>query len=398
MGTRQFYRNKLELFGAFLVAAIFVGFGSFATWHSISGLADEAAMKTWVDVPAFVTQADLKIHRGKGTSYQVRANYVYEFGGREFAGNRVAIETGGDNIGDFQRATYEQLLQARDQKRAIHCFVNPKNPRESILYRDIRADVLLSQAIGGAFGGSIGIAVITYLIVRTRNLPSYNASAPDNEPWCAWSDWAAGEIRPSGSATLVVQVVFAAMLWWILASLPVMLRFRSTFQQINSNFRWFIFALPIVIVVLLATLVYQWLRAAKYGVSLLRLVNTPGVIGGQLAGFVQIPQLVNCDDGFLFKLKCLQRRGSGRGAHDKAIWQQVEVVFEPITDYVTNTTAIPVSFTIPDDCEPTSVHGKRNGVRWRLDVSAKVPGVDYKTWFEVPVFRTSNSQPIFASI
>jgi hypothetical protein len=55
------------------------------------------------------------------------------------------------------------------------------------------------------------------------------------------------------------------------------------------------------------------------------------------------------------------------------------------------TTTIPVAFAIPGDAEPCDDRDPRNRVLWRLDVTASVPGVDYASTFEVPVFRTADS-------
>ena len=52
---------------------------------------------------------------------------------------------------------------------------------------------------------------------------------------------------------------------------------------------------------------------------------------------------------------------------------------------------LPVRFPIPPDALPCDDHNSRDTVLWRLEVSAEVPGVDYASAFEVPVFRTAES-------
>ncbi len=54
-------------------------------------------------------------------------------------------------------------------------------------------------------------------------------------------------------------------------------------------------------------------------------------------------------------------------------------------------TTVPVRFPIPPDALPCDDHDSRDTVLWRLEVSAEVPGVDYASAFEVPVFRTAES-------
>jgi hypothetical protein len=58
-------------------------------------------------------------------------------------------------------------------------------------------------------------------------------------------------------------------------------------------------------------------------------------------------------------------------------------------------TAIPVLFAIPFNCRETTQPDGTDGIHWRLDVSARVPGVDYLAKFDVPVFKTSDSRPDF---
>ena len=57
--------------------------------------------------------------------------------------------------------------------------------------------------------------------------------------------------------------------------------------------------------------------------------------------------------------------------------------------------AIPVLFQIPYECRPTDERDLDNMLIWRLEVTAKTPGIDYRAEFEVPVFKTSESDPQF---
>jgi hypothetical protein len=58
-------------------------------------------------------------------------------------------------------------------------------------------------------------------------------------------------------------------------------------------------------------------------------------------------------------------------------------------------THIPVAFRLPTDAQACNDTDSNNRVLWRLQLSGSVPGVDYESRFEVPVFRTSASdQPL----
>jgi hypothetical protein len=55
-------------------------------------------------------------------------------------------------------------------------------------------------------------------------------------------------------------------------------------------------------------------------------------------------------------------------------------------------THIPVAFRISGDAPSSDESDSANTVVWRLQVSAELPGVNYESRFDVPVFRTSASE------
>ena len=54
-------------------------------------------------------------------------------------------------------------------------------------------------------------------------------------------------------------------------------------------------------------------------------------------------------------------------------------------------TSIPVSFRIPLEAQPTDASNPHNSIVWILEADAEVPGVNYKDFFELPVFRTKDT-------
>src|SRR5262249_27232641 len=56
---------------------------------------------------------------------------------------------------------------------------------------------------------------------------------------------------------------------------------------------------------------------------------------------------------------------------------------------------VPVLFAIPFEVAQTTAQTAAKPIRWRLSVSASVPGIDYRSQFEVPVFKTADSRADF---
>ena len=152
---------------------------------------------------------------------------------------------------------------------------------------------------------------------------------------------------------------------------------------------------PAVGVGLLIWASYYWLQRRRWGGSTLELADVPGVVGGTLAGVIHAPGGMVPDDGFQMTLSCIkkvtERKGNKNSTSDKVLWQGDRVVLHELLEDDPTKTVIPVLIYVPFKVQPTSFE---NDVRWELDVSASVPGIDYSETFEVPVFKTEASSPV----
>ena len=107
-------------------------------------------MQGWKETPAKIVRAKLETHRGSkgGTTYEATAEYTYQYGSRQYTGNRVGIQGGSDNFGSFQQNVHRQLSEHQKSGRPFRCYVNPERPAEAILFRDLRWEMVgLSDAI-----------------------------------------------------------------------------------------------------------------------------------------------------------------------------------------------------------------------------------------------------------
>ena len=62
----------------------------------------------------------------------------YSFDGHSYAGDRVALQSGSDNIGSYHQRVYAELTRYQQSAKPFRCYVNPTAPAESILYRELR--------------------------------------------------------------------------------------------------------------------------------------------------------------------------------------------------------------------------------------------------------------------
>lgn len=378
-------------------AAVSVGMLGLLLWTCFDWL----AVQRWEEVPATIVRTELKAHSDSdgGTTYQATAEYRYRYRGRDCTGTRVSLHRGADNVGSFQKNVYRELKQHQRSGRPFRCYVNPSEPTEAILYRDLRWEMIgfygLFVAVFGAFGfGMIGYGI--YASRQTRRQKAQATEHPD-EPWLWRDDWAKGEIKTSGQLLWMAIACFALI--WNAISLPALFAIPGVEAAKNNPLSLLVLLFPAVGLVLLLAAGYLFLRWRKYGNSVFQMAAVPGVIGGKLAGVIRTSACVRPERGYQVTLNCVHCYTSGSGKnssnHQTVLWQDEQTIARGLAEADPSQTAIPVLFAIPYDARPSDSQSSDDQLVWRLEVTADVPGIDYKASFEVPVFRTAESRPDF---
>lgn len=263
--------------------------------------------------------------------------------------------------------------------------------------RHAAAGELGPAAFMGIFGitfGLVGFGGIVGALRARRTAVQVDAARarhPD-APWLWRADWAAGRIEDGNRRTMVAAWIIAG--FWNLISLPG--AFFAMREALREGNRAALLALlfPLVGLGLLVWAVRATLRHRRYGVSRLDLARVPAAIGRELRGTVAARGLLAVPGGFGVALTCVRRvtRGSGknRSTTETVLWQEEQRASGTQSRTAEGmVTSIPVAFRLPADVEPADDLNPRNQVIWRLTVSADVPGVDYHSTFEVPVFRAA---------
>jgi hypothetical protein len=171
-----------RLIAACLIVSPFLLGGIWAAVRLASVGLDYYAMQSWVESSATIKTADLVSRygtRGTGrrrssrrTKWKVLASYSYEYDGRTYLGDRVAIHTGSYGDRSYQQAHYDKLKSHLDKHLPMPCFVNPNDPSESVLFRDIPAEIVGLYAVNAVAFGGVGAvlmgSVLYYGMQRLR--------------------------------------------------------------------------------------------------------------------------------------------------------------------------------------------------------------------------------------
>jgi hypothetical protein len=256
-------------------------------------------------------------------------------------------------------------------------------------------DVLLNGLFAVVFGG-VGVGGTRLLLLARRKLQEQEQLKAKHpaEPWQWRKDWSSGRIEDSSTQILWLAWVFAA--FWNLVSFPAgLIAVRSAWQQHNPAI-YIALLFPAIGTGLLVWAVKASLRYKRYGSSRLELTTVPASIGHSLEGMVRATGMLQPPGGFRLTLSCVRRlttgTGSSRSTSEGILWQdQHPVTGAAIRDPEGWATRIPVAFRIPADALGCTSENPDDVILWRLTVTASVPGVDYASIFEVPVFRTAAS-------
>jgi hypothetical protein len=126
-------------------------------------------------------------------------------------------------------------------------------------------------------------------------------------------------------------------------------------------------------------------RAMRFGASHLVLDTTPLRLGGWASGVVEGPTAVH-GSAVEVDIHCLRRPG-GRSP-PRVLWRTTKVLdgsgFDPRATHA----SIPFAFRLPPDAAFVGAD-----VTWHLGVQARIPGLDYRESFEVPVAAADPASP-----
>lgn len=342
-------------------------------------------MKAWPQVEAELLHAELLINRGEDSdTYRAVARYKYRYQAQDYTGERVAIMGGSDNIGDFQQDLARQLERAHRSGQPVSAWVNPDNPSDAVLNRDLRWNLLGFKMIFALVFGGVGIGLMV-LAFKAKAGPTEHPERA-TKPWLGQQEWASPVIRCNGKSNFW-GIWFIAIIWNLI-SLPASLAIPEEWAEGNKLIP-IALIFPIGGIYLLFWAIKSTLGWRRFGQLHLTLDPYPGILGGQVGGTLEVPVSFNSQQRFPVTLQCVHsyETGSGksRNRKEKVLWQASGLAHTHPSP--TNGTLLAIAFDVPANLPASETHSQ-NYRFWRLDLSADLPGVDLQRQFELPVFAS----------
>ena len=186
--------------GALACLALFGGMGGLGLWFTGSSIYDGLRARDWVKVKADITHVDT------GT-----ATFTYTFNERKYAADRVGTFSlgGSTDLDDWEQRMDAMLSEALAEKKPVTAFVNPDNPAEAMLDREIRwklVIVLMGISFASAVGGLIAFVGIGRNAIGWE---SHGAGVPWLKPRAreALFQWAVAAIWNGIAIPIAVAVI-----------------------------------------------------------------------------------------------------------------------------------------------------------------------------------------------
>lgn len=396
--SNELHPGCLSLFGLpFLLAGLFL------TWLYFSGFVQWWKSQSWVEVPCWIESAELKVSRGDDSdTYRAEASYWYRYGGRMLKGDRVSFDSGGDNIGDFQRETHRELsrhlvsqkgkaeIDQLTESNAFRCYVNPGNPSEAVLYRTLRWELQAFKAIFALTFPAVGAGLVvggmmaTGLVRRREKLRLLHPQ----EPWKWRREWSGPRIAEYTGPW--ATALYGYTLWSAVVVFTLLGAMMASGAFVTEKSSW----LVMILVLLWCIPAFFSLKRIRSRVAAGQLAFEPQDIpirpGSRLAGCIVMTKPPPLRSVAEITVECERQvtdhSGSDSSTSREKVWSKTQSV---PSDIITRDLAgfrIPVEVQLPGDAPESTVEGaSSDGHSWKLHL--KIPQTPVASTFEVPVFH-----------
>jgi hypothetical protein len=334
--------------------------------------------KSWIATPAQVIRVKLPNKQGQTVA---EGSYRYDFDGKSYIGSNLGLQYGA--LRDYHWSVAAQLQEALNQTESISVWVNPKQPSESIVDRQLRFATYLIELLFALFFFSTGGLIAAIGLQRL-----YFSFRPNATPWLKHPAWQGGPIKPEAGRTLKGLW----LLWWIACVTIVPMSGFFLFTDSNDKQAPFVPVLFLALYIGFSLfLLHQSWRVYQNRKIRLWLEPFPGQIGGSVAGRIQLEPHIDPASQLSLELRCLyQTHASGtekktRVEHE-LLWSERGI----IRASPGNTGfAVEFSLSVPDHLPSSIVDFSGTGPVWALDLTVRQARNKARHRFWIPVFRVA---------
>lgn len=154
-------RNAAQATLAVLLGLGCVAIGLFFLYHTCWPVWEWFDSRHWHQATAVIHKVRLDTTGGSSPAYEVFCRYTYTYDGRSYTNNRVGLGYVWGQRNLWHQQAYRHLKKANQQGDSVPCFVDPDNPQQAVLFRDLEALALLYPAVPAAVLLLTGFLLLT---------------------------------------------------------------------------------------------------------------------------------------------------------------------------------------------------------------------------------------------
>jgi Protein of unknown function (DUF3592) len=336
----------------FAFAIPFGGVGAGAAYAIVATIRDGMAAREWVRVKAEV------LDYGSG-----RVLYRYRMDGQSYTGDRLGSNVlgGTDNVDSWHEDIEAMLAAAKSEGKPITVFVNPDNPAESMVDREIRWKLLVFfSPFALAFGG-VGVGALAMMVRGWVN------GAPANlQQRKSGSGLRGNEKIPSDQRSGMLML-WVFTFFWNAISLPIAILFIPEAIRNGEWLALLVGIFPLVGALMIWGCIAGTINYLRRGGASLQLDDDKPRVGGAVAGHVAFPRGITAGQAFRVKLVCNRGTSDDDGTSWGQFWaKQVEAR----TTSVGGNVRLPFRFETPGNLPATTdTNDARGRYAWRVEVT-----------------------------
>ena len=371
-------RKNNGVFYLFGLIFFLVGLGFFVAL--VPGMLwDWQQMKSWQSTEGRLLKAYVKTsHTDDGKTYKAKAEYQYRVNGVLYKGDRVDLSAMSDNITDYHHDVVKELKANFRKNKFVTVWFNPDSPGDSILYRDLRWELLLFQCLFSGIFMLIGMAIVWFGFAKEPVVDD-----ADNTWWQKKKSWQNDAVTSQAKFRLIVCWLFT-LVWNGICITPILAIPAELAKGNHAILVVLIFAFIGAALIIIS--IYYTLEWFKYKTVKLVLDPWPAEIGSQLNGCLRVSLQHNINNKFTIKVQNIYSYSTGSGKNRKTyhdvIWQKEK---EVIPKAVLGKTELNFSFFLPSDTKE-SEPAAESYYYWKIIVIGDVPGINLNREYEIPVF------------
>lgn len=365
--------------------------GFFVRGLILDAVMESHEMESWSSVPGEVLSTDFELRRYSSQEKDSSVRYAFEYGGESIEGSRVFVSDLSSKVGGELLEVANRLRAAKAGDEELTIYVNPDDPSQHVLVRTISLwtyalalSLLLFFAAPGLF--------MLYLAVLLGPDDSEEAAAMleqfPEEPWKQKKEWRdnplqfqfEGQARTSGLALILVSVV----------GFPMGSVFFNRYLVSGSSPEG-VFTLAILLfeVCVLAQYVVRKSASIRWRKSKLYLDPFPGVLRGEVSGWIDLPRSYRSQEQYTLSLIHLRQhlvtKDKKKYWVDTHLWDDVQKIESQRGELGTR---ISFRFDLPSNIRNSSdlCREEDSFYTWRLHLDAELPGLNIQTSCDIPVF------------